>query len=260
MDTRKRYVMILAAMVSLGALVLVALFFYGAIGAPRAFAQSRVREARRSGGERVKKMVEDAGLTYPPHQVLIRHFKLEQGLEVWARDQGSRGFTLLKAYPVCEPSGTLGPKRRQGDLQVPEGVYKVDRFNPQSRFHLSLGINYPNHSDRILSDRRHPGGDIFIHGNCVTIGCIPIQDGPIEELYIMALDSKNKSGLAPAVHVFPCRMGQDNCKAELEKRSADNRDLKKFWDDLEKIYNYFETHKKLPRVRVDSNGRYMIDN
>lgn len=243
-----------------GLLALAALYFTGVVGPPKAFARNRAANARTNRGATVEEMVKDAGLSYPPHQVFIRHFKLEQGLEVWARDQGSRGFTLLKAYPVCEPSGTLGPKRRQGDLQVPEGVYKVDRFNPRSRFHLSLGINYPNQSDRKLSDPGHPGGDIFIHGNCVTIGCIPIEDGPIEELYIMALDSKNKSGHAPAVHIFPCRMGQDKCKAELEKRSADNPDLKQFWDDLEKIYSYFETHKKLPRVRVDSNARYMIDN
>jgi murein L,D-transpeptidase YafK len=115
-----------------GLLALAALYFSGVVGPPKVFAKNRVANARTNRGATVEEMVKDAGLSYPPHQVFIRHFKMEQDLEVWARDRGSREFTLIKTYSVCEPSGTLGPKRRQGDLQVPEGVYMVDRFNPQS--------------------------------------------------------------------------------------------------------------------------------
>ena len=71
-------------------------------------------------------------------------------------------------------SGTMGPKRLQGDYQVPEGFYYINEFNPNSNYHLHLGLNYPNASDKILSDSLRPGGDIYIHGSCVSIGCIPL--------------------------------------------------------------------------------------
>src|SRR5690606_11025729 len=98
-------------------------------------------------------------------------------------------FTLVKTYPVCSSSGLPGPKRKKGDRQTPEGFYHIDRFNPQSAFHLSLGINYPNSSDKILG-HSDPGGDIFIHGSCVTIGCVPLTDDLIKEVYVLAVEAK----------------------------------------------------------------------
>ena len=83
-------------------------------------------------------------------------------------------------------SGTTGPKRLQGDFQVPEGFYHINEFNPNSNYHLSMGLNYPNSSDRILSDSLRPGGEIYIHGSCVSVGCIPLNDDEIEELYLIA--------------------------------------------------------------------------
>lgn len=100
-------------------------------------------------------------------------------------------FRLIKDYQICSLSGELGPKRQQGDLQVPEGFYWIDRFNPASNFYLSLGINYPNQFDRILGKSGELGGDIFIHGGCVTIGCIPITDDKIKELYLIAVEAKS---------------------------------------------------------------------
>lgn len=221
-------------------------------------ARDRVAEARAGKGETVKQKVRDAGLSYPPHQILVRHFKLEGELEVWGRDKSGPEFRKIETYPVCASSGALGPKRREGDGQVPEGIYRIVTFNPWSSYHMSLGLDYPNASDRILADHRHPGGDIFIHGNCVTIGCIPISDGPIEELYILALDSKQKSGRAPAVHVFPCRMDQDSCQSALQQTSRRDPKLVPFWQDLQKIYSSFEKDHTLPAVKIDGKGRYVI--
>jgi murein L,D-transpeptidase YafK len=79
----------------------------------------------------------------------------------------------------------------EGDYQVPEGFYYINEFNPKSAYHLSLGLNYPNASDKVLSDSIKPGGDIYIHGNCVTVGCIPLQNNQIEELYVLAANAKN---------------------------------------------------------------------
>lgn len=109
-------------------------------------------------------------------------------------------------YPFCASSGILGPKRKEGDRQIPEGIYYINHFNPVSNFHLSLGINYPNPSDKILSDPAQPGESFYIHGNCVTIGCIPISDDKIKELYILAVEAYNNGQVKIPVHIFPDRL------------------------------------------------------
>ena len=95
---------------------------------------------------------------YRKFQLFIRAFKKEKLLEVWVKEARQRKLRLVNTYDFCATSGDLGPKRKEGDLQIPEGVYTINHFNPLSNFHLSLGINYPNASDKILSDPRKPGG------------------------------------------------------------------------------------------------------
>ena len=111
--------------------------------------------------------------------IFIRIFKLERELELWAR-QGSR-FELIRIYPICYFSGQLGPKLREGDEQTPEGFYFVtpEQLNPNSRFHLSFNIGYPNRYDRAHG---RTGAAIMVHGNCVSIGCFAMTDPIIEEL------------------------------------------------------------------------------
>src|SRR6476659_6148770 len=106
-------------------------------------------------------------------------------LKCGLKNERKEPFRLFKTYKVCALAGTLGPKRMEGDYQVPEGFYLIDEFNHQSTYYLSLGINYPNASYRILSDSLRPGSVIYIHGSCVTVGCIPITDQQIDELYIL---------------------------------------------------------------------------
>ena len=165
---------------------------------------------------------------------------------------------LVKSYPICASSGVLGPKRRQGDMQVPEGFYVVDRFNPVSSFHLSLGFNYPNDSDRVLSDKRSPGGDVFIHGNCVTIGCIPIEDGPMEEVYVAAVDARLGGARSIPVHIFPARMDEAGV-SWLKGQAKGDVELEGFWGGLVEGYAAFETSRRVPTVRVDrQTGRYVV--
>jgi murein L,D-transpeptidase YafK len=90
----------------------------------------------------------------------VRSFKYDSQLEVWVRSNNSEQFKLFKTYRVCAMAGSLGPKRMEGDYQVPEGFYYINEFNPKSSYHLSLGINYPNASDKVLSDISRPGGEI----------------------------------------------------------------------------------------------------
>lgn len=212
----------------------------------------RVQAARERAGAAVKQLCADAGLKYPLQRIFFRAIKHERVLEVWGADSGRSKFKLIHTYPIAAMSGKLGPKRREGDLQVPEGFYHIDRFNPKSRFLLSLGLNYPNFSDRILSDKKKPGGDIFIHGNAVSIGCMAMTDPKIEEIYLLALSARDSGQKQIPVHVFPFRMTD-------EKLSANQRSPHKvFWQSLKPAFDSFQRTKQVPRVVVDSEGKYSL--
>ncbi len=180
-----------------------------------------------------------------PSKVFIRVFKAEDELELW----GLKGDKYIKivTWPICSRSGGFGPKVKQGDGQVPEGFYTIDRFNPSSSYYLSLGVSYPNTAD---SKRNpvNPGGDIFIHGNCVTIGCIPITDSLIEYLYWTCVQSYGQGNSIP-VHIFPCKL-TDKVIAGIPASSP----WKSFWLNLEKGYTYFEQKRVLPKVTVNVKG------
>ncbi len=115
-------------------------------------------------------------------------FKHEQRLELWKKQ--ARRWYKIRSYPFTAFSGRIGPKLREGDLQIPEGIYKLTFLHPNSQFYLSLKISYPNTYDRQkarIDKRTALGGEIFIHGDAVTIGCVPIGDSAIEEVfYIVA--------------------------------------------------------------------------
>jgi murein L,D-transpeptidase YafK len=196
-------------------------------------------------------------LIYPPANLFVRVFKKEMKLEVWASDQRSGPMTLVKEYTVCASSGVLGPKRREGDLQVPEGFYSINIFNPLSTYYLSLGVSYPNASDRVLSDKKHPGGDIMIHGNCVTIGCVPITDDCIKEVYWLAVQAHAAGQQEIPVHMFPGMMDGGGYARLLAVAAGDSA-LLQFWANLKPGYDAFEHTKLVPSVSVDSDGKYKI--
>jgi murein L,D-transpeptidase YafK len=209
--------------------------------------QDRVKSAYANAEGAVKELCRQAGVSYPAKRIYVRAFKRERQLELWGAPSGPEPFRLIHTYDIAAMSGKLGPKRRQGDLQVPEGFYHIDRFNPKSRFHLSLGINYPNASDRKLSDKERPGGDIFIHGNAVSIGCMAMTDPKIEEIYILALGARDAGQSKIPVHIFPYRM-----------KDKPTGELASFWSDLKPVYDHFEKHRMVPNVKVDAKGRYSI--
>jgi hypothetical protein len=130
-----------------------------------------------------------AGVAYPPKEVNLIAFKEERKLEVWAKDRNHGKFRFIRAYDIKAASGKAGPKLRQGDKQVPEGVYRIVRLNPNSNFHLSMKLNYPNEFDQFHASRDgrlEPGSDIFIHGDAVSAGCLAMGDASIEELFVLA--------------------------------------------------------------------------
>ncbi len=207
----------------------------------------------------LQKEFEAKGLQWPANFVYIRSFKYDSQLEVWVKNSTKEKYKLFKTYKVCMQSGTMGPKRLQGDYQVPEGFYYINEFNPRSAYHLSLGLNYPNASDRILSDSLRPGGAIYIHGSCVSVGCIPVTDDEIEELYIITSYAKSNGEDFIPVHVFPFRYNQKRSIEYFKTISKDNPSLQKFAMQLKTAFDKFEETKQIPLILVDRKGDYVID-
>lgn len=206
----------------------------------------------------LQSLFELKGLTWPARYLYIRSFKYDSQLEVWVKNKINEEFKLLKIYKVCALAGTLGPKRFEGDYQVPEGFYYIDRFNPNSNYYLSLGINYPNASDRILSDSLNPGGGIYIHGGCATVGCIPIKDDQIDELYMLTANAKSAGLDYIPVHIFPIKFDVQKSYEYLAKLTKDDPSLKAFSDKMEQAFDYFERYKQIPIVMMKDNGEYIV--
>jgi murein L,D-transpeptidase YafK len=217
---------------------------------------ARVKAAYDEKEVSVKKLFEAKKLPYENFDLFIRAFKNEKALEVWVKTKNAKTFELLTTYPFCTTSGVLGPKRKEGDLQIPEGVYHINHFNPMSDFYLSLGVSYPNASDKILSDPKSPGGAIYVHGNCVTIGCIPITDDKIKELYLIAVEARNYGQEKIPIHIFPTKLTDENM-ASLKTGYANSPQLK-FWDNLKPVYLHFEKNKLLPEVKINKQGEYLV--
>lgn len=196
---------------------------------------------------------------WPPTAIFFRAFKYDRIFEVWVRDDSVGKFKFFKTYNICMQSGTMGPKRMEGDYQVPEGFYHINDFNPKSNYHLSMGINYPNASDRILSDSLYPGSNIYIHGNCVSVGCIAMGDYPIEELYFIASTAKAQGQDFIPVHIFPVKYNVKKSADYLYNVIKDNAPLVRFNKTIKEAYDYFELKKELPLILVDKNGDYLIN-
>lgn len=216
----------------------------------------RVKEAYNEKNKEINELLASKGINTENFNLFLRAFKKEQKLELWAKNKTDETYTLLKSYEFCATTGQLGPKRRSGDRQIPEGFYVVDLFNPQSQYLLSFRINYPNKSDLVFADKLNPGDNIFIHGHCVTIGCIPVGDDNIKELYLLAVKAKNAGGTIN-VHIFPTIMNEENYKA-INKEFGTDADLLTFWSWLKPGYEAFEKSKKMPQIIIESSGKYSV--
>ena len=215
---------------------------------------SRVKTAYAEKETIVKKFLSDKGISDFNIDIHIRAFKQEKILELWAKKKTDKKYVHITDYKICASSGELGPKRLQGDGQTPEGFYYINRFNPYSNFFLSLGLNFPNQSDLKVIGNQNPGGDIFIHGSCVTIGCLPLTDDKIKELYIFAIEAKSHGQSKIPVHIFPCKLTESN----LSELKSINPSHYSFWQSLKPAYDYFETNNIVPSFTVDSKGNYII--
>ena len=179
----------------------------------------------------------------------IRIFKKEEVLEVWLqKDSGE--YALFLDYPICIYSGELGPKTREGDKQSPEGFYAVGReaLNPNSQYHLSFNLGYPNAYDRAHG---YSGSMLMVHGKCVSIGCYAMGDRQIEEIYTLVGSALQRGQPFVRVHAFPFRMTDANLAAYSEHRWYD------FWRMLKPGYDYFERYHQPPEIDV-IGGQYAL--
>ena len=215
----------------------------------------RVRIASREKDEVLRQRFKEKDLAYPPKAMLLRAFKQEGILELWAAEAEDKPLVPVHEYRICTSSGILGPKRRFGDEQVPEGFYELDWFNPQSNFFLSLHITYPNASDRILGSHLNPGGDIFLHGNCASIGCIPITDDGIKEVYWLAVLVHSRGQQHLPIQIFPARLTDSGLKT-LTATHLNQPALIAFWNNLKEGYDFFEKNHRAPRIKTLADGAY----
>lgn len=213
----------------------------------------RVSSARMRCEKELRAHFQNAGVHWPAGEIFLRGMKREGELELWARDRDGESFRLVRTFRVRAQAGVPGPKRREGDLQVPEGFYEVDRFNPESSFHLSLGLNYPNASDRILSDPVAPGFDIFIHGGDASVGCLAMGDPAIEEIFLAANDSIARP---IRVHLFPARMDAPDWPVWRDARLASQPELRMLWEQLAVGWDYFARERRVPRIEIGADGAY----
>lgn len=201
-----------------------------------------------------------AGFT-PGDAVFIRIFKQQVApeyvltpagkgvLEVWLQ-KSNRPFSLFKTYKIAAFSGVLGPKLEEGDKQSPEGFYSVtpDSLNPNSSYHLSMNIGYPNDYDIFYG---RTGSYIMIHGSSVSVGCFAMTNPLIEEIYILAESAFLNKQSKISVHVFPFPLTSANMD------EATNLPWLSFWQNLKDGYDFFENHRSVPQIKV-INGEYVF--
>lgn len=182
----------------------------------------------------------------------VRVFKESRELELWLRD-ATQTWKRFRTYPIACFSGTLGPKRREGDMQAPEGFYAVTpaQLNPASNYHLAFNIGYPNAYDRALE---RTGSFIMVHGDEVSVGCFAMTDVLIEEIYLVVAAALENGQPEVPVHCFPFRMTE----ARMAQARPEGSEWLPFWQNLREGYDRFETLHLPPRVDV-RDGRYAFD-
>jgi murein L,D-transpeptidase YafK len=194
-------------------------------------------------------MISSKGMT-KSSPIMLRSYKKESELEVWKQGKDGR-YALLKTYPMCRWSGQLGPKNREGDRQVPEGFYTINRsqLNPNSSYYLSFNIGYPNPVDRSYG---RSGAAIMVHGACTSAGCMSMTDEQIADIYALMREALDGGQASVQLQSLPFRMTAEN----LVRYRADKNIA--FWRNLKEGADHFDVTKTPPRVAA-CNRRYVFN-
>ncbi|MGF1457367.1 MAG: murein L,D-transpeptidase family protein [Alphaproteobacteria bacterium] len=202
----------------------------------------RAEEAFSRVNPKLVRDLEAKGLSYGA-PLFVRIFKLTRQLEVWLEDDDGR-YSLFRTYGICEYSGGMGPKLREGDRQSPEGFYTVrsDQLNPHSKFHLSFDLGFPNAYDRAHG---RTGNLLMVHGSCVSQGCFAMTDARMEEIYSLAAAALRGGQDGVPVHIFPFKMTDVNIGA------TQGAAYHGFWMNLKQGHDLFEETGVPPAVWVE---------
>jgi murein L,D-transpeptidase YafK len=176
--------------------------------------------------------------TSPAEPMMIRVYKESSELEVWKRNRSGQ-YALLKTYPICKWSGTLGPKIKEGDYQSPEGFYDVTPalLNPKSSYHLAFNVGFPNKLDQALA---RTGSYLMIHGDCKSVGCYAMTDDGIKEIYALAREAFRGGSTSFQLQLLPFRMTEDNFARHSSSPHVD------FWRNLKAGADSFDQNKQPP--------------
>ena len=214
--------------------------------------ESRQRGAARHSipiPNEVMALMSDKGMN-KANPVLIRSFKKESELEVWKIASDGQ-YKLLKTYPMCRWSGQLGPKKREGDRQAPEGFYSITpaQMNPNSAFYLSFNMGFPNQFDRAHG---RTGAHLMVHGACSSSGCYSMSDDQIAEIYAIVREAHNGGQQAVQMQALPFRMTPDNMARHRYDQNMP------FWRNLKEGSDLFEVARAVPKVSV-CQARYAFN-
>lgn len=218
----------------------------------------RVQDANMHKYDKVSAYFKAKNLSFPNTSIFWRAFKWNKALELWAYHPDSQFYIMVKSFPICEIVGELGPKRQEGDFQIPEGFYYFENFNPSSKYYLSLKVSYPNGSDMILGVQNKLGGDIYVHGGCETIGCLPMTDSLIQEIYLINMYAKGSGQDYIPIHIFPTKLTTKNFNKLKVEYFKDNFVLLNFWKNLKEGYDFFDKKRILPMISIDDKGKYIF--
>ncbi len=181
---------------------------------------------------------------------IVKNSNVSGRLEVWLEEKKTDRFELYKAYWIAFHSGGPGPKTMEGDLQAPEGFYAITRgrLNPNSAYHLSMDLGYPNEYDR---GKKRSGSLIMIHGKSASLGCFAMSDASIEQIFTLVSAALKNGQTSVAVHSFPFPMTEEKMDSHCSSEHVD------FWKNLKEGWDWFESHQRPPRVSV-KEGRYVF--
>lgn len=181
--------------------------------------QLTVQQAVKHYGTSARKVLAEkcrsAGVEYPPKNLVMIGLKQERKLVLLGGDSNS-SMKVIGAFPLVSYSGVLGPKLKEGDLQIPEGIYRITGF--QSHNMLALYVDYPNELDRknaMLDHRTKLGGDILIHGGSQSTGCLVVSDDDMELLFIAAHDVGLRN---IELIIAPCDLTAQTPKVDLKSQ------------------------------------------
>jgi murein L,D-transpeptidase YafK len=196
---------------------------------------------------RLTQELQDKGFTLG-QPLFVRILKMEGTLEVWLQKHNK--YQLFKEYPICSYSGYPGPKLQEGDWQSPEGFYSVSarQMNPNSNYHLSFNIGYPNKFDR---EKERTGSSIMVHGECSSRGCFAMGNKQMEEIYLLAHSALTRGQERFGVHIFPFALTARNL---FKFRSSP---WIGFWKELQPGFDSFEQNHQVPEIVVEQ-GNYLV--